>query len=162
VKHVKNRPVVGKGLRFETELPLSGQWGFSLIKGPAFHDPRERGPNAGGLLNSQTMQKKKAEMVLHLVFREPAEILYATTTPFCPPPTSHSPNQVMCDVPTGSKRGLSSTLTLHRFVSWEARLPGHSVGTALEAVGEAIDRRFRRPPCQDGYIQSLARKAIKQ
>jgi hypothetical protein len=86
---------------------------------PAFHDPRERGPNAGGLLNSQMMQTKKAEMVLHLVFREPAEILYATTTPFCPPPTSHSPNQVMCDVPTGSKRGLSSTLTLHRFVSWK-------------------------------------------
>lgn len=55
-----------------------------MIERPAFHDPRERGPNAGGLLTSQTMQTKKAMMVLHLVFREPAEILYATTTLFVP------------------------------------------------------------------------------
>jgi hypothetical protein len=94
VKHVTNPPVVGKELRFETELPLNGQLGISLIKGPAFHDPRERGPNAGGLLSSQTVQMKKAEMVLHLVFREPVEIRYATTTTVCPPPTSHSPTQI--------------------------------------------------------------------
>jgi hypothetical protein len=31
-------------------------------------------------------------MVLQLVFREPAEILHATTTPVCPPPFSNCPN----------------------------------------------------------------------
>lgn len=136
--------------------------GLSLIEGPAFHDPRERGPTAGGLLNSQTMQTKKAMMVLHLVFREPAEILYATTTPVCPPPTSHPPKSNCVRRSNVFKTWLSSTFTLHRFVSWQARLYGRSVGTALEAVGKAIAGRFRRPPYQAEYIQSLARKAIKQ
>jgi hypothetical protein len=137
VKHVNEPPVVGKGLRFETELPLKWSIGDQFDQRAAFHDPRERGPNAGGLLNSQTMQTKKVMMVLHLVFREPTEVLYATTTPVCPPPTSHPPKSNCVRRSNGFKTWLSSTFTLHRFVSWQARLYGRSGGVSSQSRGRS-------------------------
>lgn len=136
--------------------------GISLIERPAFHDPRERGPNAGGLLTSQTTQTKKAMMVLHLVFREPAEILYATTTPVCPPPTSDSPIQIVCDTPTGSKRGYLPRSRCTASSRGKLVYVVAALGQLSKPWAKAIACRFRRPPYQAGYIQSLARKAIKQ
>jgi hypothetical protein len=45
-------------------------------------------------------------VVLQLVFREPAEIVHATTTPVCPPPLSNSQIRAECVRPfNGFKRG---------------------------------------------------------
>lgn len=150
---------------------MSGQLEISLIKGPSFLDLREAWPSSGHPPPEQpNVRMKKEEMVLQLVFREPAETLHATTAPACPSPFSHSPNPrrvTLCVArPSDSCTNVVGLFfrasTLHSFVSWEARLQGRSVGTALEAVGEGIVCRFRRAPYHSRIFTEPRSWAIKQ
>jgi len=108
---------------------------------------------------------KKEEMVLQLVFREPAEIVHATTTPFGNPHRIQVPihaQNVLHNRPTGTTVPILREFTLHSFVSWAARFQVRSVGTAVEAVGEGIVCRFRRAPYQNRLHTEPRSWAIKQ
>jgi hypothetical protein len=94
---------------------------------------------------------KKGEMVLQLVFREPAETLHATTAPACHPPFSHSPNPrrvTLCVArPSDSCTNVVGLFfrasTLHSFVSWEARLQRAQRGDSSRSRGRGDGLSFQ-------------------
>lgn len=112
---------------------------------------REFGPKAGSLLNTKRAdERKRGDGPTVGVSRAGGNPSCDDTRLFASPTEctllNSNPRSAVYDRPNnGLKRGSTfRAFTQHSFVSWEARVQGCNVGTALEAVGEGIVCRFRQ------------------
>jgi hypothetical protein len=162
-KQVKDQPVIGRGLRFETatfKAPVSGQPGISLITEPASPGPSGAWPECGQPPEHQTGGRRKRRWSYSWCFesrrksfmRRPRRLV--TPTEF----RSQSTHKMCCTTVRRVRQSLFSARSrftrssrgrlVSKFVAWAQLSKPWARESFVVSDGHLI---------KTGYIQSLAR-----